>query len=297
MKHRVALFLAAMTGAMGIGVSCPAMAQPGAAHGRSDPRASDIVRETLLPPRVDYVRVRATLLHWGMSAADVYRVMGTPDQVKANADANSDVRVLTYRAGPIATTVSLLDDRLTGVALDIAAIDESALPAFSRPVSLGMSRATVLRMLGMPAEDLFRTSFAMTLEQMIFKPAGKLDVSVFLIDGRVVNERGGRAIPPDIFAFSLPLPAAPGGAVETIGEASALRAGPVAVGIREGEVETLYGERKLHVRSTFKGHPVDYAIYETGPDGSFARFTFIDGVVTEFADGGRVPLSQVLDGE
>jgi hypothetical protein len=45
-----------------------------------------------------------------------------------------------------------------------------------------------------------------------------------------------------------------------------------------------------------KGRLAEYAIYETGPGKSFGRFTFIDGIPIEFADGGKTPLSRVLDG-
>jgi hypothetical protein len=37
-------------------------------------------------------------------------------------------------------------------------------------------------------------------------------------------------------------------------------------------------------------------IFETSLGKSFARFTFIENVLTEFADGGATSLSLVLDG-
>jgi hypothetical protein len=62
------------------------------------------------------------------------------------------------------------------------------------------------------------------------------------------------------------------------------------------EVQMLFGSAKMQVYSTFKSRPVEYAIYETKPGQSFARFTFIDGILTEFVDSGNTPLRQVLDG-
>jgi hypothetical protein len=40
--------------------------------------------DALLPPHVDHIGVRATLLHWGMFRDDVDRVMGTPGQVDSS---------------------------------------------------------------------------------------------------------------------------------------------------------------------------------------------------------------------
>jgi len=70
----------------------------------------------------------------------------------------------------------------------------------------------------------------------------------------------------------------------------------VQVGMTASRLPTLFGAPKLQVAYTFKGRPAEYAIYETSPGKSFGRFTSIDGVLTEFADGGHTPLSQVLDG-
>src|SRR5215469_9841581 len=47
---------------------------------------------------------------------------------------------------------------------------------------------------------------------------------------------------------------------------------------------------------TFKGRPANYRIYQTDEDGSFGSFTFVDGVLIEFAAGSEIPLSQILNG-
>jgi hypothetical protein len=54
----------------------------------------------------------------------------------------------------------------------------------------------------------------MKVEHMIFERAGQADLTVVLIDDHVVTKKVGRALPPDIFAFSLPL--ATGGADQGI---------------------------------------------------------------------------------
>ena len=66
--------------------------------------------------------------------------------------------------------------------------------------------------------------------------------------------------------------------------------------MKESELGAQFGSPKLEVHYTFRGHPAEHAIYETRPGKSFGRFTLIDGVVIDFADGGNTSLNQILDG-
>jgi hypothetical protein len=109
MKGGIVTFLAA---AVGIVVAQLAAAATDETSQHSPPFA----------PPISYVRVRASLLHWGMSPADIVRIMGTPAQICATNDEGT-VRVLKYRAEPIATTVTITDGKLSGVALDVAGVD------------------------------------------------------------------------------------------------------------------------------------------------------------------------------
>jgi hypothetical protein len=252
-------------------------------------------RETLLPPIISHMGVRATLLQGGMLAAEVERIMGTPAQVNSADDEDRGVRVLKYPLEPIGTTVTITDGELSSVTLDVAGVDDPALPNFSRAAWLGMRRTAVLQMLGMPAEDHLRDGYGMTVEQMIFERPCLPDVSIFLIDGRVAAKKVGRSFPADILGFALPLAPDPADdEIDDVADRSKERA--IVVGMKESELRALFGPPKLQVGYTFKGHPAEYAIYETSPGKSFGRFTFVDGVLTEFADGGTSPLSQVLDG-
>jgi hypothetical protein len=290
MKRGIAILLAATASIVAGQFLSPALAQEYVLSAAESPQ-----REPLLPPRIDHLGIRATLLHRGMSAADVARIMGAPTQVDAADDKNSHVRVLKYPAEPIASTVTITDGKLSGVTLDIAGVDDPALPNFSRAAWLGMSRTVVLQMLGMPAEDHVRDGYGMTAEQMIFERPCAPSVSIFLIDGRVAAKRIGRSFLADILGFALPL--APDPADEEIDDvADWPNEQRVAVGMRTDELRALFGPPKHQVSYTFKGRPAEYAIYETSPGKSFGRFTFVDGVLTEFADGGNTPLSQVLDG-
>jgi hypothetical protein len=249
----------------------------------------------LLPPRIDHLGVRATLLHWGMSTGDVERIMGAPARADSFVRGDGNIRVLKYPAEPIGTAVTITDDRLSGVALDIAGIDDPTLPTFSRGAWLGLSRSVVLQMLGAPVEDRLEDGYGMTAEQMIFERPCEPDVSIFLVDGRVVTKKVGRSFPTDILSFALPL--APDPADNEIDDvADRPKEQGVQVGLKASELQALFGAPKLHVDYKFKGRPAEYAIYEMSPGKSFGRFTLIDGILTEFADGGKTPLSQVLDG-
>jgi hypothetical protein len=252
-------------------------------------------RPPLIGPHIAYVRVRATLLHWGMSPADIARVMGAPAQIDAANDDEGTVRVLKYWAEPIATTVAITNGKLSGVALDIAGVDDPALPNFTRAAWLGMSRTAVLQRLGAPTESQLRSCDGMKVEQMMFERPGEPDVSIFLIGGRLAAKKVGRSFPGDILGFTLPLAPDPADdESDKIAEGSRLRL--VAVGMKESELRAQFGTPKLQVPYTFKGHAAEHAIYETNPGKSFGSFTFIDGALIDFADGGRTSLHQVLEG-
>jgi hypothetical protein len=251
-------------------------------------------QQQLLAPSIAHVAVRATLLHWGMSQAEIAGVMGAPSQAGV-ADDEGTVRVLRYSAEPIATTVTITDGRLSGVTLDVAGVDDPALPNFARAALLGMNRAAVLRILGMPAEKHLRDCDEMSVEQMIFERPGERDVSVFLVDGRVAAKRVGRSFPADVLGFALPLATDPADdESEAIADRSQTQ--PVAVGMKETELRAQFGPPKLEVHYPFRGHSGEHAIYETSPGKSFGRFTLIDGVVIDFVDGGNTSLNQIVDG-
>jgi hypothetical protein len=288
MKRDVSLLLIAMTSMLAAELVSPATAQ----EYRSGEASHHHI---LLAPRVDRVDVRAKLLHWGMPGADVERIMGASEELQAYDGPGGNVRVLSYPTEPIATIVSIHNGQLTGVRLDLAGIDERTFPAYSRPVWPGMDRATVLRILGVPADDQLHDSFGMTLEHMIFGRPGQPDVSIFLIGGRVAGKKVGRDLPLDILGFALPLP--PNATNEETDARSVARSeGQVAVGMAINEIQARFGTPKLLVDYTFKGRPANYRIYQTDEDGSFGSFTFVDGVLIEFAGGSEIPLSQILNG-
>jgi hypothetical protein len=186
------------------------------------------------------------------------------------------------------------DDKVSSALLDIAGVDERALPVYSRPAWRGMSRATVRSMLGAPAEDRVYDRFNMTLEHMIFERAGQPDVSVFLVGGRVVTKKVGRNLPPDILNLALPL--APDRTNAEIDAETVATEGQLRVGMTTGQVRALYGAPKLLVTSTFKGQPVEHSLFATDAGKSFGSFTFIGGILTEFAITTGLPLSAILWG-
>ena len=251
-------------------LASPALAQPS----RHTPATiSDV--QGLAPPGVDHIGVRASALHRGMTAAEVALIMGTPSGVDSYTSDDVNVRVLDFLDELIPTKVTIVNETVSGVALDVARIDDRALPSFSRATWLGMSRATVLRMLWATKDELHHHFFNVTLDQLIFERPGQPDVSVYLMDDRVVAKKVGRALPVDILRVVLP----------SLHDETAEEENEqfVRIGMTAAQVRALYGAPKVLVNSTFKGQPVQYAVFETGADKSFGRFTFIGGVLTEFA--------------
>src|SRR6516165_5491278 len=127
-------------------VASPALAQPS----QHTPATISDVRG-LSPPGVDHTGIRASALHWGMAAAEATRIMGTPSDVNAYTSEDVNVRVLDFSDELIPTKVTIVNETVSGVALDVARIDDRS---FSQAAWLGMSRAAVSKVLGTAKGDL-----------------------------------------------------------------------------------------------------------------------------------------------
>jgi hypothetical protein len=68
------------------------------------------------------------------------------------------------------------------------------------------------------------------------------------------------------------------------------------VGMRASDVKALYGTARLRVDYNVNGQPAQRIIYEIRPEGPAVRFTFVDGILTEFADIGRLPADDIFMG-
>ena len=248
----------------------PALAQPSG----QTPETILKVNE-LSPPRVDHLGVRASALHWGMTAAEAARIMGIPAGVDSYSSDDFNVRVLDFADEPIPTKVTIVNDTVSGVALDVARINDHTLPSFSQAAWLGMSRATVLKALGTAKGELRHRFFNMALDQLIFVRPGQPEVSVYLLDDRVIAKRVGRALPDDILRVVLPSPG------DELAEDESEHI--VRVGMTAAQGRALYGPPQFAVNSTFKGQPAEYAVFGIEAAKSFGRFTFIGGVLTEFS--------------
>src|SRR5262249_53570194 len=180
------------------------LAPPRLAHQPQPAPAPSLDGKGLSPPHVDHVGVLATALHWGMTAAEATRIVGTPSAVNSYTSDDVNVRVLDFLDELIPTKVTIVNETVSGVALDVARIEDRVLPSFSRAAWLGMSRATVLRVLGAAKGELRHHFFNVALDQLIFERPGQPGVSVYLMDDRVVAKKVGRALPVDILRVVLP---------------------------------------------------------------------------------------------
>ena len=163
MKRIIASPMIALMSMLGAQLALPASAQQQPAAPAESWLSESSQSDVLLPPRVDHVAVRASHLRQGMSVAEVERIMGAPAGLETYDGADGSVRVFSYPHEPIATKVTISDGKVSRVALDIAGVDECAMPAYTGPAWLGMHRAAVLRMLGTPVEDRLHDSFGMTI--------------------------------------------------------------------------------------------------------------------------------------
>jgi len=246
--------------------------------------------QTVVPsrPSVDFVAVRASELHLGMTAAEVTAIMGQATKTSDYRNADTALQSLDFSAEPIRSKVTLTNGRVSHVVLDVFRADQDDLPAFTRVAWPGLNSTTVLRLLGTPYDVRNHAFFDIKVDQLIFRRADEPDVSLFFVADRLVAKRIGQGIPVDLFQVNLPSP--PAATVEDPVE------GSVQVGMKASDVKTLYGATRLDVAYKLNGQAAEHAIYQTQQRGSFVSLTFVDGVVTEFADIGRLPDDDIFAG-
>ena len=232
--------------------------------------------EAPLPPRVSFVTTPASHLHLGMTADDVIRVMG---QVASETNVTSDatqIRKLAF-TDAIPGQVILSDGKVTHVTLDV--FRQDALPPSIRQAWPGLASSAVRRALGEPAAVYRHTFFGIEVDQWIYWRAGDGEASVFFRGDRVIAGTVGRGVPAALFQVALPSPP------------QAESEGPILeprVGMTAHDVRELTGALKFRVDYVRNGQPASRVVYES-PSETFVAFTFVDGVMTEFENLGRMP--------
>ena len=245
--------------------------------------------DAMLRPTVDFVVIRESQLHLGMTVAEVTSIMGdATNTVNFVNHAGVPMQTLEFSTEPIRSTITLANGKLSGLALDVFKVKRDDLPAFTRPTWPGLHSSAVVRLLGNPSETRHHTYFGIKVDQLIFRRPGEPEISTFFVENHLVAKSLGQGVPIDIFRIVLPSPS------DTAAEDSDERS--IGIGNTASSVKALYGAARLDVEYRFNGHPAERAIYETQPGGSFVNVTFVDGVVTEFADIGRLPDDPIFQG-
>ena len=157
-------------------------------------------------PSVEFVSVRASRLHLGITAAEVTAIMGQATKTSDYRNADTALQTLDFSAMPIRSKVTLNNGRVSHVALDVFGVGQDDLPAFTHVAWPGLNSATVLRLLGAPHEARNHEFFDIKVDQLIFRRDGEPDVSLFFVADRLVAKRIGQGIPVDLFQVNLPSP-------------------------------------------------------------------------------------------
>ena len=235
--------------------------------------ASDITS----PPTVDHVGTPARQLELGMTAEQVLRIMGEPAKRTTFSLDGVEHCELEFD-GAVPTEIILADGKMSSIKLDVFHPDKTDLPAFGRAAWPGLAESEVRRVLGEPLEIRHHNLFGIDVDQWVFVRAGQGDLSVFLRAGRVIARATGREVPDDLFRVELPSPP------KAEGPMLAPR-----LGMTTTDVEDFYGVPHYRVDYVFNGQPSLRAVYKVGETGTFTALTFVDGVVTELEDLGRMP--------
>jgi hypothetical protein len=233
--------------------------------------------EAPLPPRVNFVATPANQLHLGMNAHDVAHILGKAAKETEFAVDSVQIRKLEF-TDAIPGQVILRDGKVERVTLEAFRTEKGALPSFIRPAWPGFASSAVRRALGEPAAVIHHTFSGIEVDQWIFSRTGASDVSVFFRDDRVIAKSVGRDVPADLFRVNLPLPP------------QAESEGPMReprVGMTERDIRELYGAPRFRVEYVRNGEQASREVYESNE--TLVAFTFVDGVLTEFENIGRMP--------
>jgi hypothetical protein len=248
--------------------------------------AASHASETASIPTVDHVATPARQLDLGMTAEQVLRIMGEPTRTTAfSMDRTEQCKLVFAAAVPI--EIILADGKMSKVKLDVFRPDKTDLPAFGRAAWPGLAESAVQHVLGEPSEIHHHNLFGINVDQWVFVRAGHADLSVFFRAGRVIARAVGREVPNDLFRVELPSPPN----AEGEGRMLAPR-----LGMTTTDVDALYGAPRYRVDYVFNGQPSSHAVYEVSEKGTFTALTFVEGVVTELEDLGRMPDDPAFQG-
>jgi hypothetical protein len=246
--------------------------------------AASHASEITSPPTVDHVATPATQLDLGMTPVQVLRIMGEPTKTTAFGMDGTKQCKLEF-AGAVPTEIVLADGKMSRVKLDVFRPDKTDLPVFSRAAWPGLAESAVRQALGLPSEINHHNLFGINVDQWVFVRADLADLSVYFRAGRVIARGSGRDIPNDLFRVELPsLPKAEGGTHAP------------RLGMTTNDIEALCGAPYYRVDYVFNGQPSLRAVYNVSEKGTFTALTFVDGVVTELEDLGRMPEDPTFQG-
>jgi hypothetical protein len=241
--------------------------------------AASHAAEAPLPPRVNYIATLASQLPLGMRADDETRLMGNPSKETDFAIGSVQMRKLEF-ADPIPGQTILSAGKFSRVTLDAFRMEKDALPSFIRQAWPGLASSAVRRALGEPAAVFCHTFFGIEVDQWIYARPGRGDVSLFFRADRVIAKAVGRDVPADLFQVNLPLPPQ--------ADSEAPMREP-RLGMTAHDVRELAGAPRFRVDHVRNGQPASREVYESQDNETFVAFTFVDGVMTEFENLGRMP--------
>jgi hypothetical protein len=212
-----------------------------------------------------------------MAADDAIRIMGQAARETDVTIGATQIRKLEF-IDAIPGQVILSEGKVSRVTLDAFRMEKDPLPSSIRQAWPGLASSAVRRALGEPAAVFHHSFFGIDVDQWIYASAGE-DVSVFFRDDRVIAKAVGRHVPADLFQVSLPSPPQ----AESEDPMREPRVGMTAHDVRE-----LAGALSFRVDYVLNGQPASREVYESRSNETFVAYTFVDGVMTEFEDLGRM---------
>jgi putative flavoprotein involved in K+ transport len=230
------------------------------------------------PPHIRLLATPVSKLHLGMSEQDVVRVVGKPAKQTSFIADGVETLTLTF-SEPIPGRVTLSNGKVSRIMLDPFRAEKDILPSFVRQAWPGLAASAVRHVVGNPDSVRHHSFFGIDVDQWLFSRAGSADVSIFLRADRVIAKATGEDVPADLFRVDLP----------SLPEPKSRRPKLTArVGMTTNELAQFDGPVEFRVDYIVNGQPGSRVVLAACGQRPSIEIGFIDGIVTELEDLGRL---------
>jgi outer membrane protein assembly factor BamE (lipoprotein component of BamABCDE complex) len=255
-----------------VGITCfsPGIASPGIKE------TSESVVSGQVP--IERIPVKASLLSLGMTREQVERVMGKPTLVKVFPNVDIQLITLSYLEEPLVTLVSFANGKVTAITVQMKVVTDSNLPSFASKVTVGMTRSSLIELLGEPVDVQQSSLGTMQLERLIFRK-NEQSLRVLLSNGRV--EAFNQQLERPERLLKIGLPESPD---------SENKPKVVRIGMSIEQAKSIFGKPDFEEPGIYQEQRTQSLVYIITNSNEHRNLLFINGVLTRYT---KIPASSL----